>query len=557
MRFLPGTLALLLALLIAWPIDVAQAKPRKKRRRPPSSPPPTLVVPEEPALPPAPEASAEAEPQDADIVETIDMGDTGDTGDTGTSPTPAPPPSTPPWERFQFRGWAKVGLSLGGSKLGIDSPTDPLAVRREWWTNQEQLFLRLRVERERMFEAVVAGTMTHGVYIAESRPQEVEERRSSFSATLLEAHAGWFWQKLDLRVGLQRIAWGKGDAFAPNDILNPWDQRDPVFLETETSRLPVFAIRADIALGRASLEGLVLPFFRPNRFDVYGSNWALIQDDAPILFRSLFGLVDRVVDRSLRDELMPVVMQVERPRDDFSDTSAAARLRWRAGDFDFSHYLHYGFDDRPLYSIDPQAAAALSTVDFSALKAADLAPLLLLIDQGKKPISGRYLRRIHVGADAETTFGSLVLRFDGAFTSRHVFARRQDFTGETHGALQAVLAVEHQPGDMGKLFLVEASYLRLLDHEDSKHLLGFRRDNLALAALWQWTFLRERLELEARGTVSVRPFAFVARPEIGWKWKETAVSVRLGALLLGGEEGTTPHYFRKNRSVYVHARYAF
>jgi hypothetical protein len=83
---------------------------------------------------------------------------------------------------------------------------------------------------------------------------------------------------LDLRIGKQRIRWGRADGFNPTDNVIPYDYLD-LFSET---RLPSAAIKADLYLAQSSFEFIWTPFYTPTRLPLIGQRWfPRIPDDMP------------------------------------------------------------------------------------------------------------------------------------------------------------------------------------------------------------------------------------------------------------------------------------
>lgn len=75
-------------------------------------------------------------------------------------------------------------------------------------------------------------------------------------------------ERADLRLGYSRIVWGRLDELQPTDVVNPLDLAKFFFEGRAEARLPVAMARARIFLPAATtLEGVVVPKFRPGRFD--------------------------------------------------------------------------------------------------------------------------------------------------------------------------------------------------------------------------------------------------------------------------------------------------
>ena len=488
-----------------------------------------------------------------DLVETIDP------AASAVAPAPAPPPPPPPRSphSFNLRGWARASAVVNPARSGPSTPPELGWVPHDRVVVAQQLFLRLRYAYARSFEAVASGLLSFTAYeqdapLAQAFNLVNGSGRTSFAGSLREAYVGAFWRNLDFRIGQQRIAWGRGDAFTPNDILDGYDLRDQLLAEPDALHLPNFAARVGLDLGFGSLEAVVQPFFQPNRFDVYGGNWALVQRDSPLAYSTLLGLADRAVDPTLHDALQPLLGQTALPPDDFTATSAALRFGVDVHRFDFNLYYQYGWDRTPRLEIDPSYAMLLDQIDYA--HPIDPTPFVQPFLAGQHPVRAAYVRRHHVGFDAATTVGPLLLRCEGAFDSSRVFVARADMQGVVAPALQATAGLEYQPGDFGKIVEVEGWYLRVVGLGDDQPLWFVQRDTAGVAALVRWSFFGDRLQLEGRGLVAAQPLSWMARGEIGYH--RNALQIRAGAVVLDGDAFSFGHFYRANTSVYLLVKYA-
>ncbi|MFV1979895.1 MAG: DUF1302 family protein [Rhodothermia bacterium] len=94
---------------------------------------------------------------------------------------------------------------------------------------------------------------------------DLEDIESLFPTdlSLWEAYAeltGFLFDDLDVRVGKQRIAWGRADRFNPTDNLNPDDFSDLIDFG---AKIPTWAIKATYYLGDLELTGVWLPSVIP------------------------------------------------------------------------------------------------------------------------------------------------------------------------------------------------------------------------------------------------------------------------------------------------------
>ena len=114
----------------------------------------------------------------------------------------------------------------------------------------------------RRFESLVSVLLSGSLLEQDARPPDSfnlinGDTRTAYEAIVREAQIGIFLPRFDLRIGQQRIPWGRGDAFTPNDVVNSFDLRDQFLIETEVRRLPTFALRGDLSLGPVVITGAV------------------------------------------------------------------------------------------------------------------------------------------------------------------------------------------------------------------------------------------------------------------------------------------------------------
>lgn len=496
---------------------------------------------------------------EGDIVETI--------GDAGATAAPAASSSlaacatyelTQP-DRYEVHGWARQVLEVGlwrepqpsGEPARTVLPYDALVARTE-------LFVRARYSHAKWFEASLSGALRYGFF--EESPASPETTfngwngratRGWLDARLREAFLGFFSRRIDVRAGQQRLAWGRGEFISPNDVLNATDGRDPFVSEPELRTLPTPLLRVDVDLDFAVLQGVVAPFYVTNRFDTFGSNWAGLQPDAPLPLRGLAGMLQSFGGTSSRDSLQALLAGSGAPPSDLSEPTAGARLSMTLGKLDLNLYYHWGFDG-PLLVLDDRVRTALAATDFASASYSDLRGILDLLDRGGTPMRLTYVRRHHAGLDFATVMGPVALRADAAFQSNRVFFQR-DLTGATSPALQAVVALEYQTGQMDKVLLIEAMYLRLFELPRNP-LLIWEQDSVGVGALLRWP-LWKRLKVEMRALIGIRPITQVLQPQLALDLDDWQIA--LGGLWLAGEAYSFGQYFHRNREIYAKLKGAF
>lgn len=526
---------------------------------------------------PSPDAGPKPAASDQGDDEVVDLsGETDLVGPTDAGPSlpakPAEPP--PPPDKFEFRGFARVTGAAGLAPPAADPPGSAPQERVPYDRafTEQHLYVDLRYARAKWFQAVASASLSFAAFYQENRPSSGAAGTSfapqAFEATPREAYVAFTTGPLDLRLGQQRIVWGNSDFFTPNDILNGRDLRNPNVFDPEMLALPSPALRADVDLQLAVLSLVVEPFNVIDRIDLYGTNWALVQPDAPRSLRRLFGTLAQGQDRVSVAALQDAMTGGQLAPANVSNGSIGGSLRYKIGGLDVSHYFLSGFDRTPAVFIDPAFQAQLETLNADQLNGAVFEAVQNQARAANNAFGGPILvsfrRRAHVGMDAQTTVGPFVIRADAAYDSAKTFFTKASMNSIIRPALQEVVGIEYQTGSFDKVVGVEGWAMQLVGPpvlyvpsvtlQPSGDLLFYREQSFAAAAVARWLFL-EHFIVDARSQVGVVPFSFLARVEGGWQ--TPGATVRLGAMGLGGEAGSLGSYFRRNTTVYATTRISF
>jgi hypothetical protein len=533
------------------------------------------------------EPAAQEQTDGSDLTETIPSSD-GDVVESiepssETSKSVAPAPAAVPAEapssgaQVQLTGYAKQSLELVYGELAHQSRTKPEepgpcatdptpCLWRDVFLSRTQLVLRASYVQKHRFEATVSGMLGYTLHVAQQAHRysagTVDLVRGELDPQLREAYLGFFWPTVDLRIGQQRVAWGRADFQSPNDVINARDLRDPFFSETELRHLPTPVVRSSVSAGPVTFEGVVSPFFIPDRLDVYGSNWAALQRQAPSKYQEFLGNAALLVDPTVEREFAGLWRQTARPLDNGKGIAAGARISADLSAIDLSAYYHYGYDSTPYVKLNPAFLQYLGETTFTLGDATPFGRALNLINElrpNDSPISARYLRRHHVGLDLATMLGPVGLRLDVAYQSRRVFYR-VDFNSFATPAVLGVAALEYQFGNLDDFILLEFLAQHLLhdpvrDLATEFPLLAYERSTTALAGTLRWT-LGESWGVDLRGLVGINPKTNALQPALRYKPTDN-FTLRLGALIMSGEEHSFGWYYGDNDTAFVQLRYSF
>jgi hypothetical protein len=159
-------------------------------------------------------------------------------------------------------------------------------------------------------------------------------------------------ERFDLRAGFTRIVWGRLDEVQPTDVVNPLDL-SRFFLEGRSeARLPVALVRGRAFLpGDATLEAVLVPAFRPGRFDQLGER------------SSPFNLERDAVVCARAASCAAVQPARHEPGARVDNLQGGARLSATLGRVDWAVSAYRGFRAFPVYAPRPIPLAALPPVD--------------------------------------------------------------------------------------------------------------------------------------------------------------------------------------------------
>jgi len=161
---------------------------------------------------------------------------------------------------------------------------------------------------------------------------------STVKSRLREAYLRLRFDKVDLRLGRQQIAWGEADGAIVSDQVSPFDLTNFIVPEFDEIRLGVDGVTLDYYFDDGSdLQLLWLGRFTSPDFPDLGSPWSFVDPDA------LGGLA-----------LLPA----ERPAASFANSEFGLRYSRHPLAADWSIGYLRSWDDRPSLAVDPLSGTA-------------------------------------------------------------------------------------------------------------------------------------------------------------------------------------------------------
>lgn len=241
---------------------------------------------------------------------------------------------------------------------------------------------------------------------------------------------------VDLRVGKQKVAWGKLDRFQPNDLINPLNYSDPFLQEEAERKLGVPALQASYylpaiteSMQESRFTAVWVPRYLPYRFptaDCQLRNGISRCDVERWFPPAAIPVTNFMVPPGIPIGggnvapafTVPVTFSVRNtppPAWRLENSSLGLRYAALVQDLDFALYYYHGFDVQPAFNLtamafgqpDPDPNNPLHLKGLSA--ATTLAPEFRNIDSW--------------GADAAYPLDSFTVRAEGAFVRGRPFPR--------------------------------------------------------------------------------------------------------------------------------------
>jgi hypothetical protein len=248
-----------------------------------------------------------------------------------------------------------------------------------------------------------------------------------------EAYFDLFLPSLDLRVGKQKVAWGKLDRTQPNDLINPLTYTDPLLDEEAERKIGVPALQASYYLPAAALvppesrlTAVWVPKYVPYRFSPAScqitdntSHCALERWFPPAAVPPSSFVVALPSGSPLPSLTVPLAFRTENgslPAWRFENSEIGLRYSALLRDTDLALYYFHGFDVQPAFRLSAEAFGQPDLANpLNPLKVKDLS--------GETVLTPAFHHVDSWGADFAHAFDRFTVRGEGAFIQGRPFSR--------------------------------------------------------------------------------------------------------------------------------------
>jgi hypothetical protein len=330
-----------------------------------------------------------------------------------------------------------------GAAIGVDTRWNGSGEDIAEWSARANL--KLQSDFGDHWRAVVAGELNHWVGARENDDGPTllingDDPRATFRPELRESYVLRRADDWTFRAGHLITSWGSTSLVQPSNVVNPSDLTDIAAATTGGSTVrPQPAIEAAWQHPNWSLQGVVVPFFVPNRLAVIGRDTAVASAGNPAVADQfpIFNVLDDALDPSLFDEAQPLLSATSVPDERPRNVSAGLRWSGTVANTDIGASYFFGWDRTPFIQVDEDVSQltqlivedgqVLEDYDFPAFLGRNPEAGNLLNDisdsaaAGETLISSTYRRRHTLGVDAARYVGPLGLRIDVAFSPEKTF----------------------------------------------------------------------------------------------------------------------------------------
>lgn len=302
--------------------------------------------------------------------------------------------------------------AYGVARFDNSSPSQAPQARLDLWAEQRlSKRLRWRFSTIGLWGGPPRGASA-GVF-------NVDETFQNFSPSLEldDAYLNYIGDAIDLRVGKQKLFWGRLDGIQPNDLLNPRQYEDPLLTDEKDAKLAVPALAVTYLFPAAwrsrlpeesRLTVVWEPIDVPWRFPLTRERWfAPAARPAPSLQAGALPDTPCPCDVTVTQQ----VQNSPAPGRTIGKGNLGIRLSGRSGEADWAVVFFEGFDPTPNFSVPIRVVPSPTQSRPGVLEAT-----------AETRLRPAYRRFQSLGADGAMPIGAFTARAEAAWRFRRPYA---------------------------------------------------------------------------------------------------------------------------------------
>ena len=311
-----------------------------------------------------------------------------------------------------------------------------------------------------------------------------------------------FW---GIRIGRQKVAWGKADGIDITNVVCPGDMSSIAAMTSDDSKLPVNAIRLSFSGNQFTADAFWIPFFTP----------------AVLPAEKVAGI------------------PIEKPELAIWNGEYGLKFSGYFSMLDVSFYGFYGWEDTPF-------------VDYKMPSPPAIIP------------SAKYKHMAMVGLDTAIPIGPTVLRSEAAFFPKRNFQKdaqtivQENMTGTAEttkelNQLKALIGLDWMPSGWTLTAQYFCDYVfGNLDNLDRKDAYTHGA-TLSISK----SLLNETMDLSLAGVVNLNAFDSLINPSLNYSLSDQ-INIKTGAYILlpGPDEDGTYGAYKDYSSIYINVKFS-
>ena len=393
--------------------------------------------------------------------------------------------------------------------------------------------------------------------------------------------------RLDLRVGKQKVTWGRLDTFHPTDVVNPRRYTDPFVMEEPDAKIGIPAVRASYFV--PDLQGLTsdtnltlvwVPVPVPPRFPTEDERWFPPAAAVPPQISIPAGALQNGLNADITIRSTLHTENVSPPQR-LDDGAAGVRLSALSAGVDWSLCYYNGPETTPAFDFLTTVSSPVARRLLEEGRNPTINDLVLL--EGDATLRPRFARIQVAGGDLAFPLAGFTARAEGAYGSSRLLPRSTDellsvanIAHSVRPHLGSVIATllkgQAAPIDLGDLFVprdtvewgagvdypyhgwvpvLQVNQTVILNN--SLKLLTSNVDTRLFAALRK-SFLNERLATELIAFQGFERSYTSGILRLTYSVTEH-LRVRLGYLFIAGSRNTLFGQYGANGELFAQVRY--
>lgn len=361
---------------------------------------------------------------------------------------------------------------------------------------------------------------------------------------LKEAYLRFKKNRFEFRLGRRYINWGRLDEIYILDLVNPQDYTEGILLYKKERKLPVFLIETKYLSEVFSLEGFLIPWFKPNKISFFDTDW------------SIFRYLKRdILTGGYSQNIKRIIRQIRLEDDDKEHTleniETGLRFTLRSKRADYGFYYLYIFDRVPVLKEKTPGGNTLKSFLYSPT--AENLLNLIASNPGVSDLTliEEYNRLNILGMDFESFIGQFGVRGEIGFLFSNSYLK-DDFSVIKKDTVSFGIGIDHTtPNDFYYNLQLIGRYI--FEYEE---LYQTKRLSHQIIGIFSKDFWRGRLTPSLYCGYSLTYKDSFFNPEIRYNF-DRGLSMAIGGFIFDGDLQTTFGLFDDNDSIYVRTEYKF